>query len=195
MTTIIDTSSLLSFVRYYLPFDSKGVLRKFIVEQVRQGAVVVLDAVWEECGYVAQGIVVQELSELLEYVEDTTSLLPPSQRKMSNLLDENFCQRIIKNKLSEEEYLLQKQGFMKSADYKIIVKSMQPKGMFDEGCSVLTEETSASNDNKVFKKLPSILRSLNIPVSNISQFFKNNGIDAEWYIRKGQQGSDFPFMR
>lgn len=45
MTTIIDTSSLLSFVRYYLPFDSKSVLRDFIVEQVRQGSVVVLDTV------------------------------------------------------------------------------------------------------------------------------------------------------
>lgn len=184
MTTIIDTSSLLSFVRYYLPFDSKGVLRDFIVEQVRQGSVVVLDTVWEECRYVAQGKVVQELPELLEYVEDSTSLLPPSQQKMSNMLDENFCQRIIKNKLSEEEYWLQKQGFMKSADYKIIVKSMQPKDMFDEGCCVLTEETPASNDNKVFKKLPSILKSINIPVVNISQFFRNNGIDAEWYIRE-----------
>lgn len=184
MTTIIDTSSLLTFVRYYLPFDSKGVLRSFIEGQIRQGKVVVLDAVWEECGYVAQGIIVQELSELQESIEDTTSLLPPSQRKMSNLLDENFCYRAMRNKLSEEQYSFQKQEFMKSADYKIIVKSMQPRDMFEEGCCVLTEETSVSNDNKVFKKLPSILKSQNIPVSNISQFFKDNGIDAEWYIRE-----------
>ena len=86
--------------------------------------------------------------------------------------------------LPDEQYALQKQSFMKSADYRIIVKSMQPKDMFDEGCSVLTEETPASNDNKVFKKLPLILKSIDIPVVNISQFFKNNGIDAEWYIRE-----------
>lgn len=184
MTTIIDTSSLLSFVRYYLPFDSKGVLRNFIVEQVRQGSVVVLDTVWDECRYVAQGKVAQELPELQEFVEDTSSLLPPSQQKMSNLLDENFCYKKLKNMLPDEQYALQKQSFMKSADYRIIVKSMQPKDMFDEGCSVLTEETSASNDNKVFKKLPLILKSIDIPVVNISQFFKNNGIDAEWYIRE-----------
>ena len=70
MIAIIDTSSLLSFVRYYLPFDSKGVLRGFLVDQVRQGAIVILDAVWEECQYVAKGIVVQELPELQEFVED-----------------------------------------------------------------------------------------------------------------------------
>lgn len=183
MTTIIDTSSLLTFVRYYLPFDKKGVLRGFIVEQVRQGMIVVLDVVWEECQYVAQGIVAQEMNELKEFIEDTTSLFSPSQRKMSNLLDENFSQRIIKNKLTDEEYKQQKQEFMKSADYKIIVKSLQTRNMFEDERCVLTEETSASNDNKVFKKLPIILKSQNIPVINISQFLKNNGIDAEWYKR------------
>ena len=178
MTAIIDTSSLLSFVRYYLPFDSKGVLRGFLVDQVRQGAIVILDAVWEECQYVAKGIVVQELPELQVYVKDTTSLLPPSQRKLSNLLDENFCNGVLKNMLTEDQYMLQKQNFMKSADYKIVVKCMEQPTMFDADRCVITEETAISNDRKVFKKLPAIMNILQITVFTISQFFKDNGIDA-----------------
>lgn len=187
MTAIIDTSSLLSFVRYYLPFDSKGVLRGFLVDQVRQGAIVILDAVWEECQYVAKGIVVQELPELQEFVEDTTSLFPPSQRKLSNQLDGNFCNGVLKNMLTEEQYMLQKQDFMKSADYKIIVKCMQQPTMFDAARCVITEETAISNDRKVFKKLPAIMNFLKIPVVPVSKFFKDNGIDAEWNLRDTAQ--------
>jgi len=183
MIAILDTSSLLSFVRYYLPFDTKGVLRAFIVEQVRQGSIVILDTVWEECQYVAQGIVVEKLPELQEFVEDTTSLFPPSQRKLSNLLDDNFCVKFKKNKLTEEEFISQKQEYMKSADYKIIVKCMQPLTVFEKERCVITEETELSNDSKVFKKLPAIMSILKTPVVTISKFFKDNGIEAEWYFR------------
>lgn len=184
MTAIIDTSSLLSFVRYYLPFDSKGVLRGFLVDRVRQGAIVILDAVWEECQYVAKGIVVQELPELQEYVKDTTSMLPPSPPKLSNMIDGNFCNGELRNMLTEDQYMLQKQNFMKSADYKIIVKCMQQPTMFDTERCVITEETAISNDRKVFKKLPAIMKILDIPVFTISQFFRNNGIEAEWCLRE-----------
>jgi hypothetical protein len=152
------------------------------VEQVRQGSIIILDTVWEECHYVAQGIVVKELQELQEFVEDTTSLFPPSQRKLSNLLDENFCVKFKKNTLTEEEFLSQKQEYMKSADYKIIVKCLQPLTVFEKERCVITEETALSNDSKVFKKLPAIMRILNTPVVTISKFFKDNGIDAEWYV-------------
>ena len=187
MTAIIDTSSLLSFVRYYLPFDSKGVLRGFLVDQVRQGAIVILDAVWEECQYVAKGIVAQELPELQEFVKDTSSLFPSSQRKLSNLLDGNFCNGIEKKMLTEEEFASYKQEFMKSADYKIIVTCMQHPTMFDADRCVITEETAIGNDGKVFKKLPAIMKILDIPVFTVSQFFRNNGIEAEWYLREAAQ--------
>ena len=66
MTVVIDTSSLISLVRYYLPFDKDGKLVETIQSKVVSGEIVVLDKVIEECKYFSGGRVVSKLPFLLD---------------------------------------------------------------------------------------------------------------------------------
>jgi hypothetical protein len=43
MKVVIDTSSLLTLVRYYLPFDKDLVLYNFFKSRVESGEIVILD--------------------------------------------------------------------------------------------------------------------------------------------------------
>ena len=49
MKAIIDTSSLLSLVRYYLPFDQDTKLFDFIKSEFENGNLILIDAVYQEC--------------------------------------------------------------------------------------------------------------------------------------------------
>jgi len=61
MKYIIDTSSLISLVRYYLPFDKDDKLFNHIKNMVEVGQIIVIDKVVRECGYVSRGIVVNKM--------------------------------------------------------------------------------------------------------------------------------------
>jgi len=54
MRVVIDTSSLLSLVRYYLPFDKNGVLFGLIKSKFASGEIIMLDAVYEESKFIGQ---------------------------------------------------------------------------------------------------------------------------------------------
>ena len=45
MKIVIDTSSLLSLVRYYLPFDKKSLLNNLFKAQIELNNIIVLDKV------------------------------------------------------------------------------------------------------------------------------------------------------
>ena len=64
MKVVIDTSSLLSLVRYYLPFDKDLVLYNFFKSRVESGEIIILDKVYEECKYTAKGLVISSISYL-----------------------------------------------------------------------------------------------------------------------------------
>lgn len=49
MKAVIDTSSLVSLVRYYLPFDKEGKLKAFIEERIEAKKLIVLEQVVAEC--------------------------------------------------------------------------------------------------------------------------------------------------
>ena len=49
MKAVIDTSSLVSLVRYFLPFDKEGKLKAFLEENILSGNIIVLEQVAEEC--------------------------------------------------------------------------------------------------------------------------------------------------
>ncbi len=66
MKVVIDTSSLLSLVRYYLPFDKSKVLYDFIKSKIEAKDILILDKVYDECYYTARGIVVSTLTYLNE---------------------------------------------------------------------------------------------------------------------------------
>ena len=45
MKVVIDTSSLMSLVRYYLPFDKKSILFEAIKTKIANGEILVIDKI------------------------------------------------------------------------------------------------------------------------------------------------------
>ena len=116
MRAVIDTTSLVAFVRYYLPFDKNAKLKKLLERKFKSGELVVLDKVFEESGRVAKGIVIKELDFLNDkkLLVKTELILP--DKKFYNRLDNELCYRAQRNKLSSTEYEVEQQRFLESAD-------------------------------------------------------------------------------
>lgn len=163
MIAVIDTSSLISLVRYYLPFDRQNILYDVIKEKIESKQIIVLDKVFDECRYTSQGIVVKRL----EYLDDkknqtkTTSLLPT--QKYFNQLENQFINGSVKNLLSPTEFENRKNAFLESADSNLLLFCQTNKVDY----TLVTEETSASNDGKSFKKLPALCQILGINIISL----------------------------
>ena len=166
----IDTSSLLSLVRYYLPFDNNNILYDFFCLKVKNGEILILDKVIDECRYVAKGVIVNSL----KYIEskdnqiNTTNLFP--DKKFFNLLENNFINTSVRNRLSDVQYENRKSAFLESADAKLLLYCIQNK---DSGVVIVSEETDSDNDNKSFKKLPTICKMLHFSVMTLPQLILN----------------------
>ncbi|TAF96528.1 MAG: DUF4411 family protein [Cytophagia bacterium] len=98
-------------------------------------------------------------------------------------MSDNFVVTSQKARLkSEAQYDLLKNDFMNSADMKMILACLNLKknNPLLEEIYLVTEETEASNDNKVFKKIPVICSQLDISTINIQQFIdKLEGVNVE----------------
>lgn len=189
MKVVIDTSSLLSLVRYYLPFDKKGLLFEIIKTKISEGEILVIDKIIDECEYTSKGIVLSTLSFLTDKTFskkhklplNTEFILPPAPAKFYRQVDNQFVNGVLKNRLTETQYDSVKNDFMNSADMKLILTSLNLKKDFTmEEIFLVTEETEVSNDNKVFKKIPAICSQLSIDTINIQQLIdKLDGITLE----------------
>ena len=189
MKVVIDTSSLLSLVRYYLPFDKKGLLFEIIKTKISEGEILVIDKIIDECEYTSKGIVLSTLSFLTDKTFNkkhklplnTEFILPPAPAKFYRQVDNQFVNGVLKNRLTETQYDSVKNDFMNSADMKLILTSLDLKKDFAmEEIFLVTEETEVSNDNKVFKKIPAICSQLSIDTINIQQLIdKLDGISLE----------------
>lgn len=175
MTVLIDTSSLLSLVRYYLPFDKSGILFKFIQEKIEKREVIVLDKVFEECKYTSKGLVLERLDYLKDKKNhEKTDLVLPS-KKFFNQLENNFINGSAKNKLTSVEFENRKDEFLESADAKLILYSLQK---VEDDIVIVSEESESNNDNKAFKKLPSICKFLDLEIITLPELIeKYEGID------------------
>jgi len=164
MRVVIDTSSLLSLVRYYLPFDKNQILYNLFESKVKSGEIIILDKVYEECKYTSKGLVLKSIN----YLNDkkirvkTEELLPTT--KFFNQLENQFINGAIRNKLTEVEFENRKNAYLESADSKLLLFCLKNKNLFESILYVVTEETEFSNDNKSFKKLPAICKMLDINV-------------------------------
>ncbi len=170
MIIAIDTSSLLSLVRYYLPFDKKTVLYDFIKQKIESKEIIVLDKVYDECKYTSKGIVIEKL----EYLKDkknqlsTVDILP--NQKFFNQVENQFINGSAKNLLTPIEFEDRKDKFLESADAKLVLYSIQNKSIFEEDkIIIVSEETEISNDNKAFKKLPAICKILEIEIITLPE--------------------------
>ena len=190
MIAVIDTSSLLSLVRYYLPFDKKEALLKSIQGKVATGEILIIDKVIEECEYTAKGIVLKSLSFLIDkkfnkkykLPPNTEFVLPPAPAKFYRMVDNNFVIASQKAQLkTEAEYDSLKNEFLNSADMKIILISLNHISINPTvELYLVTEETEQKNDNKLFKKIPSICKDLGITTINVQQLIeKIEGVEIE----------------
>lgn len=189
MKVVIDTSSLLSLVRYYLPFDKQKVLFELIKSKIASGEILVIDKIIDECAYTSKGIVLSTLSYLMDKSFNKTHklplntefILPPVPAKFYRQVDNQFVNGVFKNRLTEIQYDSVKNDFMNSADMKLILTSINLiKDNPTEEIFLVTEETEVSNDNKVFKKIPAICSQLDIATINIQQLIeKLDGLNIE----------------
>lgn len=162
MRFIIDTSTWVSLVKYYKPFDNSSVIYDFFKQKIKDGEFILLSEVSLECSFVSKKIVIKELDFITntKFITKTTELLP--SKKFYNLLENQFCNQIQKRLLKETEVENLTNIFLKEADAKIILKAIEISKTLDNEITVVTEETTSNNDNKLFKKIPAICKELNI---------------------------------
>lgn len=190
MKVVIDTNSLLSLVRYYLPFDKKGVLFNFFKTKIEKGEIIIIDKVFQECTYNSKGIVLANL----DYLNDKTflksskipyktdSLLAPSPAKFLRQVENQFVNTVVKRqkKFSDTEFENQKNSFLNDADMKQIILCLN---LIKDGERVVlvTEETESNNDNKLFKKIPAICKELQIETMTLPELIaKYEGINIDF---------------
>ena len=179
MKVVIDTNSLLSLVRYYLPFDEHSVLFNFIKTKIQTGEIVVIDKVLEQCRYIAKGLVIEKLDFLADPMflnsakqpYNTTTLLAPSPAKFIRMLENQFVVSVQRRKLTDIEFETLKNDHLNDADIKQIILCMH---FLDakEDTVLVTEETVDSNDSKLFKKIPAMCRELKIRTMTLPELIK-----------------------
>jgi hypothetical protein len=187
---VIDTNSLLSLVRYYLPFDKKRVLFQFFKKKIEIGEIIIVDKVLQECTYNAKGIVITTLDFLNEKAflklakapYKTDSLLAPSPAKFLRQVENQFVNTVVRRnrKLTDTEFENQKNAFLNDTDIKQIILCLN---LLEDGEKVVlvTEETESSNDNKLFKKIPAICKELEIETMTLPELIaKYDGIDIDF---------------
>ncbi len=183
MNVIIDTSSLLALVRYYLPFDKNNLLKEFVREKFEAGELIIIDKVFEEASYISKGIILTELDFLKDKKKHikTESILPNAA--FFNLLENHFCNKDVKKlkDITDVEFELEKDKYLKMADAKMILFALSIK---KENPILVTEETKNANDNKLFKKLPDNCHAISIECCNLPILFKEHfGVNISDYLK------------
>ena len=190
MKVVIDTNSLLSLVRYYLPFDKKGVLFKFFKDKIEKGEIIIIDKVLEQSTFISKKVIVQKLDFLIDknflktakvpYKSD--SLIVPNTKLFFHQLNNVFVNHIVKkaHNITDVEFENRKNAFLNEADMKQIILCLN---LIRDGEKVVlvTEETENSNDNKLFKKIPAICKELEIETMTLPELIaKYEGIEIDF---------------
>jgi hypothetical protein len=173
MNAILDSSSLLALVRYYLPFDKNDSLYNLLQEKFENGEIIILDKVYEEVQYLSGGIILTSLPFLKEKKKHIkTGDLVPS-KSFYNLLENHFCNKEIKKLkgISDTAFEIEKNHFLQSADANLILYALSIKA---KNPTIVTEETKASNDGKLFKKIPENCRCIHMPCCSLPELLKTH---------------------
>lgn len=183
MKAVIDTSSLVSLVRYYLPFDKEGKLRAFIEERIENKSLIVLEQIVVECKLQGKGQVVKALPFVDKPKNKTSITDVPVNQKLFNMIDNNFINGSVAGQLSPAEYQLERDKFTASADFAMVLYAYSIKEK--EDVVIVTEETGYSNDGKPFRKIPGICDTIGVRTLNLPQFLAENSmIDLTVEIQK-----------
>ncbi|MCL2327451.1 MAG: DUF4411 family protein [Bacteroidetes bacterium] len=179
MKVVIDTNSLLSLVRYYLPFDKNSTLFNFFKSKIEEGEIIIIDKVYEQCTYNAKGLVITKLNFLSDKAflksaklpYKTEMLLAPSPAKFLRMMENQFVVAVQRKKLTEVEFDNQKEAHLNDADIKQIILCLHLING-EEDVILVTEETTDSNDNKLFKKIPAMCKELNIKTMTLPELIE-----------------------
>ncbi|ADQ81634.1 DUF4411 family protein [Riemerella anatipestifer] len=179
MKVIIDTNSLLSLVRYYLPFDKENLLFNFIKEKIEIGEIIIIDKVYEQCTYNAKGLVLNQLAFLTDKTflkksktpYKTGTLFAPSPAKFLRMLENQFVVTVQRKKITDVEFEVSKNKHLEDADIKQIILCLNLMKS-EPDVYLVTEETAESNDNKLFKKIPAMCNELNIQCIALPKLLK-----------------------
>ena len=98
---------------------------------------------------------------------NTTDLLPDIS--FFSLLDEQFVNAVMKNKLTNIQYEAEKNFYLSTADPKLLLFALKHK---NDNVIIVSEETERNNDNKLFKKLPSICKILELDIITLPQYLQ-----------------------
>lgn len=174
MKAVIDTSSLVSLVRYYLPFDKEEKLKAFVEERIESKKLIVLEQVGAECKLQGKGQVVKALPFIDKPKNKTAVTDVPVNKKLYNMVDNNFINGSVAGMLPPAEYQLERDKFMKSADFAMVLYAYSVKDK--EEVVIVTEETGYSNDSKPFRKIPGICKTVGVRTLNLPKFLAENSI-------------------
>lgn len=174
MKAVIDTSSLVSLVRYFIPFDKEGKLKTFLEENIRSGKIIVLEQVAEECKRQGKGQVIEAFPFVVKPKYKTSVAGIKPNKAIYNLINHNFINASVKALLPEAEYQLVRNQFIASADFAMMLYAYSIKDK--ENVVIVTEETGYSNDGKPFKKIPDICSIIGVKTQNFPSFLLENGI-------------------
>ena len=180
---LIDTSSLLSLVRYYVPFDRDERLRKKIQKMFIEKQCLLLESVSEEAARVSGGIIPSTYDFLKEKGEKKINLIKnfsPISGECHKLIDADWAIQKRKNKMGDQEYSGIKEKEIQRADLQLIL-TVKYNNKY-KGAIIVTEESKSTNDSKVFKKIPIICKIENIPCITLPEMLKRAGIQLEYKI-------------
>ncbi len=191
MKVIIDTNSLLSLVRYYLPFDKDKILYNFIKNKVQSGEIIIIDKVHQQCSFISKGIILKELDFLDDKDFKKASKIPynteltiaPNTKKFFHLLNSVFVNSVVKKakNITEVEFEILKTSHLKDADMKLVLLALNFNT--EEDVYIVTEETSESNDNKLFVKIPAMCRELGLKCITLPALIKLYEDDFELHFK------------
>jgi thymidylate kinase len=173
----IDTCSLVALVRYYLPFDTENTLYNLIQHDVEQGEIIVIDKVFEQSKYYSKGIVIEALPYLKDNWVTSVDCLP--DKTFFHLTNNDFTNSVMRRKLTDEQFEVQKQKFLEDADAKLILYCLRKSKMLST-IKIVTEETESSNDGKTFKKIPALGRSVGVNTLTLTEFLKEIGVGCSF---------------
>lgn len=184
MRYIVDTSTWVSLIRYYKPFDKNSIIYDFFKEKVIQGDFILLEEVSKECSFVSKKIVVNELDYIIDkkLITKTIDLLPT--KKFYNLLENQFSNQNQRRLLEESEIENLTRMFLQSADSKIILKAIEISKTLEKEISIVTEETTSNNDNKLYKKIPSICNILGIHCIGLPKLIEDFNSEISILVNK-----------
>lgn len=180
MVVVVDTCSFHRLVEYYLPLDKKGQLVPLFEQLFFGHEIIMTESVFLECSRMSKGIITTKLPFLKTKAAKDILVKPdffPPDAKLQRIVNENFTIKAKFQSLPLEQQLAQSEAYMLSGDFSILQCAyMEKKGMagslFGDDLRVLTDESSAENDNKCFKKIPACCRFLNADTISIREYLE-----------------------